>query len=1015
MAISRRGRYALGAAALATFALLALSDAVCLRAYLRYRVVVKRCPDGDMRQTANCFASGLRRGTKGKVTVGVIAHYATMHGTRTATVLSFEPSLLLVDSSGRETPLEAGPWKQLADDTQESPVSLPQLRDGDYFLRARVASRLGESSVDVPLALYAPARVHVITDRPLYEPGNTVKFRAVVLRAKDLAPIEGRPGSWFVTDPGGEVLLEEKAPAGEWGVVAGSFPLDAGAAVGDWKVRWASGDADDTVSFRVEPFTLPRFRVEASPDKPFYRPHDRPRIKGTVAYSSGAPVAKARLELTWTTHGQWPPPSSWMQRDLPKAATTDAAGGFSFDLPLVPGDLMGQVTLAARIGAVDPAGDRVEGSVAVLLSQDAIQVSAVTELADGLMEGFNNRVYLRATTAAGMVLPGVELTVKRAWDPSDPGTLAMTDEDGVAALQFDPGPAVNIVIPPIPVRAQPRVAAVRRDVTLDKVTGSEPSLDDQRGMDGWLAGLAPCARFVEDHGTPASFHLGVRVDTAGRIVASGYEGHRVEACLADRLKDRKLPPGEERFYDLRFDLSSADLPSLDPSLDGLPGAPEELDEALSAAALDARECLPVDAQDGALAQMMTITARAGNRELGVAWSRDPKAEGVALAAIPCIQKKLARLELREAMPTPGVWIARFNVGASRRQEEARPQATVMLGYELLVAASTKSEPIGSTKIRLSPGAVPNIRLRALPVLVEPGGALTVEVLRGPSFSGELPHKLFLNIADSGARIEAEVDRPNRKVTFTVPAGAKGFVDVEWSGARAVAFVRPKTSLSVAVEPEAKRYAPGQQARLLVNTAVAGKGTKAAVGLIGVDESLGQLAQLPGADELTRLRPKVSARQVFGAFDAQALALGRVQGENAAAATLLGIMALPTPGELDRVVHGQAEAIFEPLIDLTDHFYSALTELHVQTRAWEEDAPAEEKMHPRTMAKLWERALESCEKKGESVRDAFGRKLRLSLLPPVLLAQTDPRSVVVRGTRLPEDVENWADFVAREKP
>ena len=43
----------------------------------------------------------------------------------------------------------------------------------------------------------------------------------------------------------GEVLLEEKAPAGEWGVVAGSFPLDKGAAIGTWKVAWVSGDARD--------------------------------------------------------------------------------------------------------------------------------------------------------------------------------------------------------------------------------------------------------------------------------------------------------------------------------------------------------------------------------------------------------------------------------------------------------------------------------------------------------------------------------------------------------------------------------------------------------------------------------------------------------------------------------------------------------------------------------------------------------------------------------------------------
>jgi len=35
----------------------------------------------------------------------------------------------------------------------------------------------GGSVIDAPLPLFAPARIHVLTDRPLYELGNTVQFR----------------------------------------------------------------------------------------------------------------------------------------------------------------------------------------------------------------------------------------------------------------------------------------------------------------------------------------------------------------------------------------------------------------------------------------------------------------------------------------------------------------------------------------------------------------------------------------------------------------------------------------------------------------------------------------------------------------------------------------------------------------------------------------------------------------------------------------------------------------------
>jgi hypothetical protein len=73
------------------------------------------------------------------------------------------------------------------------------------------------------------------------------------------------------------------------------------------------------------------------------------------------------------------------------------------------------------------------------------------------------------------------------------------------------------------------------------------------------------------------------------------------------------------------------------------------------------------------------------------------------------------------------------------------------------------------------------------------------------------------------------------------------------------------------------------------------------------------------------------------------------------------------------------------------------------------------MHPATMARLWQQALEACVARKLPVQDAYGRRLRLSHLPPDLLALTDPRAVVVQGTRLPEDVENWTAWVNKEKP
>jgi hypothetical protein len=300
------------------------------------------------------------------------------------------------------------------------------------------------------------------------------------------------------------------------------------------------------------------------------------------------------------------------------------------------------------------------------------------------------------------------------------------------------------------------------------------------------------------------------------------------------------------------------------------------------------------------------------------------------------------------------------------------------------------------------------------VFASPGETVEVDLIRGPNFTGELPEKLKM-ITDRGA-IEADLDKKTRRAQFKLPDDLQGWAAVSWAEAKAIAYVRPKAELSVQIDPKEKRYRPRQTAQIDVFTSVAGKGSRAAVSLIGVDQSLAQLAPLPGPDALSHVRPQPAmSSAAFGALDGQALAMGRIRGANAAAATILRVSAIPPLAEIDASIRADATAPFDPVEDLTDHFYTALAEIHSQAQAWEEKAAQGEQMHPKTMAEIWQRALDACEGRKDAVTDAYGRRLRLSELPGDLLALVDPRAVVVNGTRLPEDIENWSAWVAKEKP
>jgi hypothetical protein len=265
--------------------------------------------------------------------------------------------------------------------------------------------------------------------------------------------------------------------------------------------------------------------------------------------------------------------------------------------------------------------------------------------------------------------------------------------------------------------------------------------------------------------------------------------------------------------------------------------------------------------------------------------------------------------------------------------------------------------------------------------------------------------------------EEDLDPKTRKTKFVVPAGAEGWAQIDVGGAYAYLFVQPRAHLSLTLKPDKQRYAPKDLAHLELQTRLSNVGAPAAVGLFGVDNSLSQLVPLPAPDEMSGMRPQVSAAPAFGGLDAQALTMGRVRGANAAAATLLKVSALPSPPETETPVNSSGTTFFDPIEGLVDHFYTVLSELHRQTRDWETQAPEGEKMTPPKMADLWNSALNQIEKGPDQAAalDAWGRRLRLHRLPADLLSLTEPRQVVVVGTRLPEDVENWSAYVAKEKP
>jgi len=840
----------------------------------------------------------------------------------------------------------------------------------------------------------------------------------VLLRARDLVPLDGRPGRFQVRDPSGVVVLDERADAVDFGVADGALPLDRSAPEGRWVIRYESGGQSDEVGVDVRPFTLPRFTVSATADRPFYGAGDEPRVRVTAKTAAGVPMA-ATVRLDWRIAGGWPAPPEWLAA-MPTTTTLPRSGATTLTLPKVPADLLGKATLMVTATASDDTGDEETGGGAVVLAKDAIDVAIVTELgqgeAAGLVEGTNNRVYLRATTAAGVPLPGATLTVTRAWDKKDKGVVAVADEDGVAALQLDPGPAVNIVLPVMPVRLPPPPPEVER-LSVQELVGGDVGLESLTALDALNGTIARCSRFVD--GDVGETSVTAQVDPSGLVrhaVADDVAGR----CIADILRGRSLGAAGPRILTLRYRLRPP-LASLTMTshLSG-DDLPDVVERALTEARFDARICLGRMTTAAQLRRSLSwevVDGRYSGRFVDNADDDSDEDGRLDAGVASCVEGRLARALQERALGKDGGGDDRFGVitfivdPVDVPGVERGPRAQTRLGYELLVRATgTDGRDIGSTKVFVAPGAVPDMRLRATPVIAEPGADVVVDLVRGPSFSGELPKKLTMTSVDW--RKEVDVDREKKRATFSLPKDRDGWFEVGFAGAVARVFVPKQATLQVALAPDKASYRPGEQATLAVTTTErGGDAIAAAVGLFGVDETLGQLATLTGPDAMDRIMPTAQMSQpAFGVLDAVALSLGRVRGTHAAAATVLFVQSVPTPEALDVDVGGSGASSFDPLLPLADRFYGVLDAMHAEVRHFEATAPKEQKLTAKMTLALWDKALAAAASKGVTTTDVYGRPLSLQLLPDELVAMSDPRLLVGDGTRLPEDVEAWIPFV-----
>jgi hypothetical protein len=223
--------------------------------------------------------------------------------------------------------------------TVEAGFVLPVGLTGKLAMHFVAETSIGSAEFTQSIDLKEKASILLTTEKPIYQPGQTIHARALALDRATNQADGNRKLTFEVEDSRGNKVFRKATTTDKFGIAAAEFTLADEVNLGAYHLRALMGDPQAPVNsaevtLNVERYVLPKFKVavefagKGAEDKHGYRPGDH--VTGTVRanYFFGKAVDHAEVSVK----------ASSMDVEVFQAAatngTTDGDGVYHFDLKL---------------------------------------------------------------------------------------------------------------------------------------------------------------------------------------------------------------------------------------------------------------------------------------------------------------------------------------------------------------------------------------------------------------------------------------------------------------------------------------------------------------------------------------------------------------------------------------------------------------------------------------------------------------------------------------------------------
>ncbi|MEO0137069.1 MAG: MG2 domain-containing protein [candidate division WOR-3 bacterium] len=298
-------------------------------------------------------------------------------------------------------------------------------------LKFLVSSELGKDEYETVINLTSGYLTYLVTDKPIYQPGQTIHIRTLTLQKPKLHAVKNKEVILEIEDAKGNKVFKKTLKTDQFGVAYTSFLLADEVNFGNWVIRAVFDEEKTEKTVKVERYLLPKFKITLKTDKEFYLPGEKMEGDVDVQYFFGKPVVDGVVKITVYKF------DIGFNEEAVLEGKTDRNGlyHFSYKLPTYfVGEPLekGDALVRLDIEVIDRTNHSEKITLTKKVVQNLINVALVPE-GGQLKPNLENRIYVVANYPDGSPCRAkVELNIEGLKQTGN------TDDYGVAEFKYQP-------------------------------------------------------------------------------------------------------------------------------------------------------------------------------------------------------------------------------------------------------------------------------------------------------------------------------------------------------------------------------------------------------------------------------------------------------------------------------------------------------------------------------------------------------------------------------------------------